>query len=92
VISEAVPARDYCINVRTDAGSRPFEKLDDEFWDTQLMKKEQSAAIKTFEDDFESAYAVNLHPYLKGEPVVEILCGFDQSSVRSVFMLTYTEG
>jgi hypothetical protein len=81
--------RDYWVKVRRDARKKPFTKLDDEFWDTQLTKKEQSAAIKTFEDDFESAYAVNLHPYLKGELVVQILCGFDQSSVRSVIMLTY---
>jgi hypothetical protein len=89
MISEAVPDRDYWISVREDACSRPFKKLDDEFWDTQLTKKEQSAAIETFENDFESAYAVNIHPYLKGEPVVKILCGFDQSSVRSIIMLTY---
>jgi hypothetical protein len=83
------PDRDYWVKVREDARNKPFKKLDDEFWHTQLTKKEQSAAIETFEDDFKSGYAVNLHPYLKGEPVVKILCGFDQSSVRSIIMLTY---
>jgi hypothetical protein len=81
--------RDYWVNVKKDARKKPFKKLNDEFWDTQLTKKEQRAAIETFENDFKSGYDVNLHPYLKGEPVVKVLCGFDQSSVRSIFMLTY---
>jgi len=87
-ISEAVPDRDYWIDVRADAVSRPFEKLDDEFWDTQLTKKEQSAAIETFESDFESAYAVNLYPYLEGKPVVKLLWDSSQWSVQSILMLT----
>jgi len=87
-ISEAVPDRDYWIDVRADAVSKPFEKLDDEFWDTQLTKEEQSAAIEMFENDFESAYAVNLYPYLEGKSVVKLLWDSSQSSVQSVLMLT----
>jgi len=87
--NEIATERDYWVEVRTDALRKPFEKLNNEFWDTQLTKEEQSAAIETFNDDFKLAYAVNLYPYLEGKPVVKLLWDSSQSSVQSVLMLTY---
>ena len=88
-VLETATDRDYAVDVKADANRGPFKKLDEEFWETQLTKEEQTAAIEAFEHDFKSGYDVNLHPYLKGEPVVKILCGSDHLSAQPVLMLTY---